>query len=124
MERDFTYIDDVVDGIVRVMDHPAHPDAAWDGMRPNVATSAAPWRLYNIGNHQRVPLLSYIGALEAALGRKASLELLPMQPGDVEATEADTSALDAAVGFKPATPVEEGVKRFVDWYCAHYGAKA
>ena len=122
MERDFTYIDDIVDGVVRVVDHPAAPDAAWDGMKPNVATSAAPWRVFNIGNHQRVPLMRYIEALEAALGRKADLELLPMQPGDVEATEADTSALDAAVGFRPAMPVEEGVKRFVTWYREYYHA--
>jgi UDP-glucuronate 4-epimerase len=120
MERDFTYIDDIVDGVVRVVDHPATPDARWDAMKPNVATSAAPWRLYNIGNHQRVALMRYIEAIEAAVGRKATLEMLPMQPGDVEATEADTSALDAAVGFKPATPVEEGVKRFVAWYRDYY----
>ena len=124
MVRDFTYIDDIVEGIVRVVDHPAAPDPAWDGNAPSAATSSAPWRVYNIGNHQRVPLMRYINALEAVLGRKAKLDLLPMQPGDVEATEADTSALEAAVGFKPATPVEEGVRRFIEWYCSYYRVKA
>jgi UDP-glucuronate 4-epimerase len=103
MDRDFTYIDDIVEGIVRVVDRPA------------------PYRIFNIGNNQRVPLMRYIEALEEALGMKARLDLLPMQAGDVPATEADTSALDAAVGFKPATPVEEGVRRFVDWYRSYYG---
>ena len=102
MDRDFTYIDDIAEGLMRVLDQPAG------------------YRLFNIGNNQRVPLLRYIEAIEKALGRKAELELLPMQPGDVLATEADTSALDAAVGFKPATPVEEGVRRFVDWYREYY----
>jgi len=120
MHRDFTYVDDIVEGIVRVMDRPATPDPRWDPRQPNPATSPAPWRVYNIGNNQRVPLMRYIEALEAALGRKAELELLPMQAGDVMATEADTSALDAAVGFKPATPVEEGVRRFADWYREYY----
>jgi UDP-glucuronate 4-epimerase len=103
MDRDFTYVDDIVEGIVRVVDRPA------------------PYAVFNIGNNQRVPLLRYIEALEKALGLPARLELLPMQAGDVPATEADTSALDAAVGFKPATPVEEGVQRFVDWYRTYYG---
>jgi len=102
MDRDFTYVDDIVEGVVRVLDRP-------DG-----------YRIFNIGNNQRVPLMRYIEAIEKATGRKADLELLPMQPGDVPATEADTSALDAAVGFKPATPVEEGVQHFVDWYRAYY----
>ena len=106
MDRDFTYIDDIVEGIVRVVDRPA------------------PYRIFNIGNNQRVPLMRYIEALEEALGMKARLDLLPMQAGDVPATEADTSALDAAVGFKPATPVEEGVRRFVDWYRDYYGVRA
>ena len=122
MVRDFTYIDDIVEGIVRVVDHPAAPDPAWNADAPSAATSSAPWRVFNIGNNQRVELLAYIRAIEAALGKKATLALLPMQPGDVQATEADTSALDAAVGFKPAMPIEEGVKRFVTWYREYYHA--
>ncbi|QJR15667.1 NAD-dependent epimerase [Usitatibacter palustris] len=121
MERDFTYIDDIVEGVVRVIDRPAAPDPAWSGDKPNPATSAAPWRLYNIGNSRRVPLMRYIEAIEAALGMKATLDLLPMQAGDVPATEADTSALEAAVGFRPSTTVEEGVRRFVAWYREYYG---
>ena len=120
MVRDFTYIDDIVEGVVRVIDHPAEPDPTWKSEAPSAATSRAPWRIYNIGNHKRVELLRYIRAIETVLGRKATLNLLPMQAGDVEATEADTSLLSAAVGFKPATPVEEGVRRFVDWYCDFY----
>jgi UDP-glucuronate 4-epimerase len=122
MVRDFTYVDDIVEGIVRVVDLPAAPDPAWNGDAPSAATSSAPWRIFNIGNHQRVELLAYIRAIEAALGKKATLDLLPMQAGDVQATEADTSALDAAVGFKPSMPVEEGVKRFVSWYREYYKA--
>ena len=116
MIRDFTYVDDIVEGIVRVMDRPAAANPAWDAAKPDAATSSAPWRIYNIGNHQRVELMRYIRALEDALGVQAKLDLLPMQAGDVEATEADTSALQAATGFKPATPVEEGIRRFVAWY--------
>jgi len=121
MVRDFTYIDDIVEGVVRVIDHPAEPDPAWKSDAPSAATSSAPWRIFNIGNNKRVELRRYIQAIESVLGREAKLELLPMQAGDVEATEADTSLLAAAVGFKPATPVEEGVRRFVDWYCDYYG---
>jgi UDP-glucuronate 4-epimerase len=102
MVRDFTYVDDIVEGVVRVIDRPA------------------PYRIFNIGNHHRVDLLDYIRALEAALGRKATLELLPMQPGDVVATEADTAALEAATGFRPRMPVEEGVRRFVGWYLDYH----
>jgi UDP-glucuronate 4-epimerase len=116
MIRDFTYVDDIVEGIVRVIDRPPKADAAWDAGHPHAATSSAPWRIYNIGNHQRVELMRYIRALESALGMQAKLDLLPMQAGDVQATEADTSALEAATGFKPATPVEEGIARFVAWY--------
>jgi UDP-glucuronate 4-epimerase len=120
MIRDFTYIDDIVESIVRITDRPATADSQWDSSNPSPATSTAPWRIYNIGNHRRVELLTYIHALEAALGKKALLNLLPMQPGDVQATEADTSALNAATGFAPATPVEEGIGRFVAWYREHY----
>ena len=120
MVRDFTYIDDIVEGIVRVIDHPAQPDPLWDGNEPNPATSSAPWRLYNIGNNRRVELMTYIRAIEKATGRQAKLQLLPMQAGDVVATEADTSALEEATGFKPKTSVEEGVATFVDWYRGYY----
>jgi UDP-glucuronate 4-epimerase len=120
MVRDFTYIDDIVEGVVRVIDHPAEADPAWKSDSPSAATSQAPWRIFNIGNNKRVELMRYIQAIEKVLGRKAKLNLMPMQAGDVAATEADTSLLSAAVGFKPATPVEEGVRRFVDWYCDYY----
>ena len=120
MVRDFTYIDDIVEGVVRVIDNPAAPDPCWNPADPMPASSSAPWRIFNIGNHQRVELMRYIQAIESALGRKAILDLQPMQPGDVAATEADTSRLEAAVGFRPNTPVEEGVRRFVDWYLEYY----
>jgi len=122
MVRDFTYVDDIVEGVVRAMDHPAERNASWDAADPDPATSSAPWRIYNIGNSRRVELMTYIHALESSLGIKAKLDLLPIQPGDVEGTEADTSALHAATGFKPSTPVEEGVRRFVEWYRAYYKA--
>ena len=120
MVRDFTYIDDIVEGMVRVIDRPAKPNPEWDPKAPEASTSSAPWRIYNMGNHQRVELMTYIRAIESALGKKAKLELLPMQAGDVLATEADTRELEAAIGFKPKTPVEEGVKRFVEWYREYY----
>jgi UDP-glucuronate 4-epimerase len=120
MVRDFTYIDDIVEGIVRVIDRPAQPDPTWDGTEPNPATSSAPWRLYNIGNNRRVELMSYIHAIEKATGKQAKLQLLPMQAGDVVATEADTSAVEEATGFKPKTSVEEGVGKFVEWYRGYY----
>ncbi len=117
MVRDFTYIDDIVEGVVRVMDRTAEPDPAFDAAQPDPATSSAPYRVFNIGNS----LNDYIEALEEALGRKAQRNLLPMQPGDVPATAADTDELDAWVDFKPATPVREGVRRFVAWYREFYG---
>jgi UDP-glucuronate 4-epimerase len=120
MVRDFTYVDDIVEGVIRVIDRPAQSNPHWDAKSPDAATSSAPWRIYNIGNHQRVELMTYIRALESALGKKAKLELLPMQAGDVLATEADTRELEAAIGFKPKTPVEEGIKRFVAWYREFY----
>jgi UDP-glucuronate 4-epimerase len=104
MVRDFTYVDDIVEGVVRVIDRPA------------------PYRIFNIGNSNRVELMAYIRAIESAVGKKAKLDLLPMQAGDVAATEADTRALEAATGFRPHTPVEEGVKRFVEWYRDYYRA--
>ena len=120
MVRDFTYVDDIVEGVMRVVDRPAQPNPQWNGDNPDAATSSAPWRLYNIGNNQRVELMRYIRALEAALGMKAKLDLLPMQAGDVMATEADTAELEKLTGFKPATAVEEGIKRFVEWYRGYY----
>lgn len=120
MVRDFTYIDDIVEGVVRLLDRPAEPDPAFDAAQPDPGTSHAPYRVFNIGNSQPVPLDEYIEALEEALGRKAQRNYLPMQPGDVPATSADTRELDAWVGFKPGTPVREGVRRFVEWYRGHY----
>jgi len=120
MRRDFTYIDDIVEGIVRTLDHTASPDPAWSGDRPDPATSRAPYRLYNIGNNQPVELMALISTLETALGKTAVKNMLPMQPGDVPATYADVDDLSRDVGFKPATPIEIGVKNFVAWYRQFY----
>ena len=122
MVRDFTYVDDIVEGVVRTIDNPPAKNAGWDSRNPDPATSSAPWRIFNIGNSQRVELMRYIRAIEAATGREAKLDLLPMQAGDVLATEADTSSLERVTGFRPATPVEEGVRRFVEWYRDFYRA--
>ena len=121
MVRDFTYIDDIVEGVVRVVDRPAEPSADFDPARPDPATSNAPYHVFNIGNSQPTPLAEYIEAIEDALGRKAERNYLPMQPGDVPATSANTDELNAWVGFKPATPVRVGVRRFVEWYREFYG---
>ena len=120
MVRDFTYVDDIVEGVIRVTDKPAEPDPAFDPANPDPATSNAPYRVFNIGNNQPTPLMDYIAALEDALGIVAEKNFLPMQPGDVPATAASTDALDAWVGFKPNTAVRDGVARFVDWYRDHY----
>ena len=120
MVRDFTYIDDIVEGVVRVIDRPAAADPAWNGAAPDPATSYAPYRVFNIGNNRPVKLMRYIEVLEGYLGKKARLDLLPMQPGDVPATTADVSALEEAVGFKPSTTVETGIGRFVEWYKSYY----
>jgi len=120
MIRDFTYIDDIVEGVVRVIDQPATPNPAWDSNAPDPATSQAPYRIYNIGNSRPVPLLRYIEVLEENLGIKAQLNLLPMQDGDVPATCADVSRLQQDLGYRPQTTVEEGVARFVRWYRAYY----
>jgi UDP-glucuronate 4-epimerase len=120
MVRDFTYIDDIVEGVIRVVDRPAEVSPAFDPASPDPATSNAPYRVFNIGNSQPTPLAEYISALEEALGRKAQRNYLPMQPGDVPATSANTEELDAWVGFKPGTPVREGVRRFVEWYREFY----
>jgi UDP-glucuronate 4-epimerase len=122
MVRDFTYVDDIVEGVVRVLDAPPSPNAQWTGDDPDPATSFAPYRIFNIGNSTPVPLMKYISVLEECLGRKAQLQLMPMQPGDVPSTMADTTELQQAVGFAPATTVEEGVARFVAWYREYYGA--
>ncbi len=122
MRRDFTYIDDIVEGVVRVLDTPATPDPAFDPADPNPATSSAPYRVFNIGNDQPTELLRYVDVLEEALGVTAVRQLEDIQPGDVPATWADVDALRDAVGFTPATPVEEGVRRFVAWYREFYGA--
>jgi UDP-glucuronate 4-epimerase len=120
MRRDFTYVDDIVEGILRVVDRPAAPNPAWNPHQPDPATSKAPYRLYNIGNNQPVELMRYVEVLEERLGRKAGKRMLPMQPGDVLETFAETADLVRDTGFKPATPVEEGVSRFVDWYRGYY----
>ena len=119
--RDFTYIDDVVEGVVRTADTIATPDPDWRAEDPDPARSSAPYRLYNIGNHSPVKLLDYIALIEEAVGRKAELEMLPAQAGDALETYADVAALKQAVGFEPSTPIEVGVKRFVAWYREFYG---
>jgi UDP-glucuronate 4-epimerase len=124
MVRDFTYVDDIVEGVVHTMDKPAAPDAGWTGESPDPATSYAPWRVFNIGNNQPVKLMRYIEVLEQCLGKKAKLELLPMQAGDVRATFADVSELQSAVGYRPQTPIEVGVRRFADWYRSYYEKSA
>jgi UDP-glucuronate 4-epimerase len=116
MRRDFTYIDDIVEGVVRCLDKPATADPSFDPLHPNPATAAAPHRLFNIGNAQPEELLRFITLLETALGREAIKRFEPMQPGDVVATAADTAALEAWVGFRPGTPLERGVERFADWF--------
>jgi UDP-glucuronate 4-epimerase len=121
MERDFTYVDDVVEALVRVGDQPAAANPAWRGDAPDPATSRAPYRLYNIGNHQPVKLTHLIEVIEQACGKTAEKRYLPMQPGDVPATYADVEDLARAVGFAPRTPIEDGVARFVDWYRAYHG---
>ncbi len=121
MVRDFTYIDDIIESLVRVLDRPATPDPEFDAADPDPATSWAPHRVFNIGNSNPTPLMEYIEAIEQALGISAEKRLLPMQPGDVPATAADTAALEAWTGFKPNTPVREGVRRFVAWYREFYG---
>lgn len=118
--RDFTYVDDIVEGVVRASDQVAKPNAEWDPNNPDPATSFAPFRVFNIGNNTQVKLLDYIRALEKSLGVKANMELLPLQQGDVPDTYADASELDNAVGYKPSTPVEVGVQRFVDWYLDYF----
>ena len=121
MERDFTYVDDIVESLVRVGDKPAAANAAWNGAAPDPATSNAPYRIYNIGNNAPVKLMRLIEVIEEATGKKAIKNFMPMQPGDVPATYADIEDLARDVGFAPRTPIEVGVKRFVDWYRGYYG---
>jgi UDP-glucuronate 4-epimerase len=122
-KRDFTYIDDIVGGVVHALDHTAEPNPDWDSDHPDPGTSRAPYRLYNIGNSRPVELMTYIGLLEEYLGRSAEKNLLPLQPGDVPDTWADVEDLVRDVGYRPVTPVEEGVKKFVDWFMEYYGDK-
>lgn len=119
-KRDFTYVADIAAGVIAAVDHIAGPDPDWNSEQPNPSTSRAPYRLYNIGNQRSVELLRYIEVLEQCLGRKAQLNLLPLQPGDVPDTLADVEALARNVGYRPSTPVEEGVKQFVEWYREYY----
>jgi UDP-glucuronate 4-epimerase len=121
--RDFTYVDDVVEGVIRTLDHTAVPNEDWDPANPDPGTSRAPYRLYNIGNQQPVELMRYIEVIEECIGKKAEKNMLPLQPGDVPDTWADTDNLVADVGYQPATPIEEGVKNFVDWYLEFYGVE-
>ena len=118
--RDFTYIDDIVEGIMRVLDKPATPDSSYDSQHPNPGTSTAPYRIFNIGNNSPTVLMDYIAAIETAIGSTAHKRMLPIQPGDMHSTSADTRALQAWVGFAPAMPVMTGVQRFIDWYRSFY----
>jgi UDP-glucuronate 4-epimerase len=121
MRRDFTYIDDVVEGVIRIMDRVPQPDPNWSSEKPECGSSSAPYRIYNIGNHNPVELGYFIEVLERKLGKKAKQNLLPLQDGDVPATYADVEDLAHDVGFRPATPIEAGTSRFVDWYREYYG---
>ena len=121
MIRDFTYIDDIVEGVIRILDRVPSPNEGWKSDDPDPATSSAPYRVYNIGNNRPVELMTYISVLEKALGKKARLDLLPMQPGDVPSTMADVKDLERDTGFRPKTTVEEGIARFVTWYRKYYG---
>jgi len=118
--RDFTYIDDIVEGVSRVLQSPAAPDSSWDALSPDPASAAAPYRIYNIGSNNPQPLMRYIEVLEGCIGMEAEKELLPMQPGDVRNTYADVSDLDEIIGYRPSTTIESGVERFVAWYRDYY----
>jgi UDP-glucuronate 4-epimerase len=120
MMRDFTYIDDIIEGVTRVMKNPAAPNPQWDSKQPDPGTSEAPYRLYNIGNSSPAKLMDFIHALEDALGKKAIMNLMPIQPGDVPATWADTTDLERDLGYKPGTSIQEGIQRFVEWYVNYY----
>jgi UDP-glucuronate 4-epimerase len=122
-KRDFTYVDDIAEGVVRASERSAEPDPNWSGNAPDPSSSSAPFRIYNIGNNEPVQLLRYIEVIEECLGRKAQKNFLPMQPGDVPDTFADIDDLVRDVGYRPATPIETGVRHFVDWFCQYYGYK-
>ena len=124
MQRDFTYIDDIVEGVIRITAQPATPSADWNPAKPDPSTSLAPYKVFNIGNNNAVTLKHFIEVLEDSLGKKAELNLLPMQPGDVSATYADIDALTLAVGFAPNTPLEQGIARFVEWYRQYHKVTA
>jgi UDP-glucuronate 4-epimerase len=118
--RDFTYVDDIVEGVIRILDRPALSNLQWSGAQPDPGTSPAPWRVYNIGNNSPVELMDYIAAIEKALGKKAEVQYLPLQDGDVPNTYADVDDLVAQFNYKPSTPVEAGIARFVDWYRGYF----
>ena len=118
--RDFTYVDDIVEGVIRVLDQPAQPNPSWDGANPDPGTSLAPWRVYNIGNNSPVDLMDYIKAIEKALGMEAEKEFLPLQPGDVPDTYADVTDLVEEFGYKPSMTIEEGIGNFVNWYKEYF----
>jgi UDP-glucuronate 4-epimerase len=120
MRRDFTYVDDIVEGVIRIIDRPPQGSPGWDSAHPDPASSAAPYKVYNIGNSSPVLLLDFIEAIEDELGKKAQKNMLPLQPGDVDATWADVDDLIADIGYRPATPVKEGIRRFVAWYKDFY----
>ena len=119
-QRDFTYIDDIIEGVIRILDKPAIPDRNWSGRNPDPGSSMAPWRMYNIGNNSPVQLLDYISAIENVLNKKAVLEFLPLQPGDVPDTYADVNDLVREFNYKPATKIEHGIREFVDWYRSYH----
>lgn len=123
MRRDFTYIDDIVEGVVRVTDKIPEPNSQWNSDAPDPGTSLAPYKLYNIGNHSPVELMKFIDIIEEKLGVKAVIKLLPIQPGDVPATFADVEDLKRDVGFAPSTTLEIGIGRFIDWYRGYYNAR-
>ena len=118
--RDFTFVEDIAEGVIRSSDQIAQPDPNWDSKNPSPASSYAPFRIFNIGNNNPVKLIEYIHAIEKSLGKKAIMDLLPLQPGDVPDTFADSSALEKAVDYKPSVSVDDGVKQFVDWYREFY----
>jgi len=124
MSRDFTYVDDIVEGIVRLIPKAPKPNPNWDAHHPDASTSYAPYQLFNIGSHKPVNLMDFIKVLERKLKKAATLNLLPLQPGDVESTYADISNLEKVIGSLPKTSIEEGIEKFVDWYVSHYGIKA
>jgi UDP-glucuronate 4-epimerase len=122
MRRDFTFIDDVSEALVRLIDRPPQGLPHWDASRPDPATSTAPWKIYNIGNNRPEQLMHVVWLLEKEFGRTAAKEMLPMQPGDVEATYADVTDLEQEIGFRPSTPIEDGIARFAKWYREYHGS--